>query len=115
MSSSARAGPAADLAAKVPPTAAPDAPAARSAADLLSVGRREQITKQLRLVAASGFISIKGKGRTRAPVYRSLTPSSEPSDRGGSNADEGEEVFDNVEEDDEISTPLIGVVKDLEE
>lgn len=96
--------------ADAPPTAAPEAPNPRYAADLLSVGRIAQITKQLQYAAASGFVSMKGKGRTRAPVCQSP----EPSHRGGSNAHE-EEVFDNVEDDDEDFRLLNGVFKSMEE
>lgn len=100
--------------ADAPPTAASEAPNPRYAADLLSVGRRAQITKQLQFAAASGFMSLKEKGRTRAPACRSPVPSPEPSDRGGSNAHE-EEVFENVEDDDEDFKLLIGVVKSMKE
>lgn len=87
----------------------------RSAAALLSVGRRAQITKQLQFAAAAGgFVSQKGKGPKRMPVYRSTTPSPEPS-VADSEQDDDVGEYDNVDGDEDEFDPLIRSVKELED
>eukprot|EP00170_Pyropia_yezoensis_P004901 contig_19990_g4915 len=87
----------------------------RSAAALLSVSRRAQITKQLQFAAAAGgFVSQKGEEPNRMPVYRSTTPSPEPSVADSEQDDDvGED--DNVEGDEDELDPLIRSVKELED
>lgn len=79
----------------------------RSAAALLSVGRRAQVTRQLQFATQR---SSKGKGPKRAALYVSPTPS-----LSGSEDPEDDDGFGNVPDDDDEFGTLIGDVKELED